>query len=95
MANKFGGTLVAATNTPVGEAAPARVSITIINLSATDSISAEFGAAASTTVGAGSWVISPSSRVVLSSRECPEIVRQLNLISTGTPGYIVRDSTVI
>jgi hypothetical protein len=95
MANKFGGTLVANTNTTVGTHMGGRVAITVYNLSSTSTISADFGAAASTDTADGSWYIPAGGTLFLTAAEYPEIVLQLNLKSTGTPSYIVRDSTAL
>jgi hypothetical protein len=95
MANKFGGTLVAATNSEVAPAKVDRLAVCIMNLSTgSDKIFVEFGAVASTTVAAGSWCVFPEGTLTISQSEFPEIKGTVNLISIGTPDYIVRDSIV-
>lgn len=87
---KYGGTLSAATELQVAGASADRLSICIINLSSADSIKVEFGQAASTATPDGSWHVFPQSQLTLVQGEFPEITMSINLISTGTPSYIVR-----
>lgn len=89
---KQGGTLTADTNAEVLPADAARQSLIIQNVSSTDTIYFEFGAAASTTVADDSFVLLPETSIILNGAEWPEIRKTVNLKSTGTPQYLVRDS---
>lgn len=89
---KVGGTLTANTNAEVLGADMTRYSLVIQNISSTDTIYFEFGGAASTTAADDSWVLLPQQTIILNGAEWPEIKGSVNLKSTGTPQYLVRDS---
>ncbi|MBS1793679.1 MAG: hypothetical protein JSS81_07490 [Acidobacteria bacterium] len=91
---KYGGTLVANTNTPVATADGNRMAVAIQNLDAASAIKVEFGAAADTAAGSSSWHLAPSGSLVLARKDFPEIALSINLKSTGTPAYVVRDHTI-
>jgi hypothetical protein len=91
---KQGGSLTADTNAAVLTADMNRAVVIIQNLSATDTIYFEFGAAASTTSTDDSFVLLPETTIMLPGSLFPEIRGSVNLKSTGTPQYLVRDSTL-
>jgi hypothetical protein len=90
---KQGGSLVANTNAEVLSANAARQAVIIQNISSTDTIYFEFGAVASTTSTDDSFVLSPQTTIILNAAEFPEIRASVNLKSTGTPQYLVRDAS--
>jgi hypothetical protein len=90
---KYGGTLVAATNSQVATANASRLAVAIQNLDAATALRVEFGAVASTVAADGSWNVPAGGTLTLSQTEFPEIQQTINLKSTGTPVYVVRDNT--
>jgi hypothetical protein len=90
---KQGGSLVADTNAEVLSANAARQAIILQNISTTDTIYFEFGAVASTTSTDDSFVLRPETTIILNAAEFPEVRGSVNLKSTGTPQYLVRDAS--
>lgn len=90
---KQGGSLSAATNAEVLTANAARQAVIIQNISDADTIYFEFGAAASSTSTDDSFVLLPETTIIMNAAEWPEIRKTVNLISAGTPQYLVRDSS--
>lgn len=89
---KAGGTLTANTNAEVLTANYSRQALIIQNLSSTDTIFFEFGTAASTTAADDSFALLPQQSIILSTGEWPDAFKSVNLKSTGTPQYLVRES---
>ena len=89
---KYGGTLVADTNTVVAGADMDRRSITVHNLDTTANhkIHLEFDAAASKTLSDGSWVIDSKEELMLTVEEYPEIRGSINIISAHNADYVIR-----
>lgn len=96
---KYGGTLVADTNTPLTNPDGSstedmnRQSISIINLDHSNNhiLFVEFGGAASTTLADGSWAVH-GPYITLHVDDYPEIRGSINLKSASTTDYIVRTS---
>lgn len=89
---KQGGSLTANTNAEVLAADETRYALYLENVSATDTIYYEFGAAASTTSTDDNFVLPAGAFRTFHASEWPEIKKTVNLKSTGTPQYIARDS---
>lgn len=87
---KAGGTLTANTNAAAVAANLQRQTVAITNVDTTSTIYVEFDAAASTTASSASWFVAPRTTLTLSVKDWPEIRYSVNLISTGTPQYVVR-----
>lgn len=91
---KVGASLSANTNAEVLGADMMRNFLQITNVSSTDTIYIEFGAAASTTATDDSVPLLPQNVVTFNGGEVPEIKKTVNLKSTGTPQYHVWDNTL-
>lgn len=91
---KVGASLVANTNSEVLGADQLRNFLQITNVSSTDTIYLEFGAAASTVSTDDSIPILPQNVLTLNGGEVPEIKKSVNLKSIGTPQYHVWDNTL-
>lgn len=90
---KYGGTLVADTNTEIAGSDMQRQSVSIINLDHSNNhiLFVEFGGAASTTLADGSWAVH-GPYITLHVDDYPEIRGSINLKSASTTDYIVRTS---
>ena len=88
---KQGGSLTADTNAEVLSADETRTSLILQNADASAVIYVEFGAAASTTSTDDSMILAAATTIILDSVTCPDIKKTVNLKSTGTPQYHVRD----
>lgn len=89
---KYGGTLVANTNTEIATADLQRQAIFIHNLDSTSNhvMFVEFGAAASTTLADGSWPVDSGETLELWVEQWPEIRGSINIKSAHTSDYVVR-----